>query len=44
MFAQGVAAAWFNVYIQSQPEYMEYVTTEENVPVSLSMFDTDVSC
>ena len=43
-FVQGISAAMLNTYIQGQPHYLDYLLTEEDIPIKLSMYETDVGC
>ena len=43
-FVQGISSAMLNTYLQDQPHYLDYLLTEEDIPIKLSMYETDVEC
>ena len=43
-FVQGMSSAFMNCYVQGQPHYLDYLLVEEDIPVNLSIYDTDVVC
>ncbi len=43
-FVQGCGASMMNAYVQGQMHYLDYLLVEEDIPIKLSMYETDVEC
>ena len=43
-FVQGTTAAFLNTYAQGQPDYLDYLLVEEDIPIKLSIYETDLEC